>query len=411
MKCVLVVDSWTGYVWLIKEATHFDSHPFGEGGDRFRLVEVERTSLSMDEWQDWVPHPTEMHAFIRVPKVKYDVRQLRDTKFKVASNLKNKVKESALKVVNVSDYVADLELEHDKFDTKKNALITVGTLGAFATVTLGFVGSNGGDSVEIGATALGFYQENPVVPHALKVAGTLPGQGVIIQAPSGNVFTSSGNTVELTNVHVRGVTTRPSLAIFVSGTNNMVSRCRAEFADVCFRFDTGCFLFNNLAVDGNDGGFFTTSSPVGLSYSTAVNCIKVGIRMGSGSGVVACQSIASGLDDYTGGNANLSMGNVSSGVGAPIPGSSSDDTATTAVFNNYALGDFSPSATAITFFGNPGVEGDFTGLGRRRTGGAGQLFYPGAYDGKLDTGVTISQIPLGLAVKQTNRVDLTAKVQ
>ncbi len=396
MLVALVVDSWTGYPILAKEANFFDEHPNGEGHDRFRIVLLERLDLEMHEWFEWVPHPEGHGRTTRQPIVKFNTNVLRASGFEVASNLNNKVSRAALQKVILTDYLADYQIEHDKYDTRRNAVLTVGTAGTHASWSVAFIASSGGDHIKVGSTAAGFYLESPLFPHSLNVSGDIADQGVIVQNSTGSGIQLATGGSTITNIHSRGVGGVPTFGFIATGPGNIVHACKASAVLQGYRSDAGPAFYNDLAFDC-DSGVWTSSSTPTFWFMTCVDNTTAGFKLAGSTATIGCLGIANGTD-YTLGCGGANSANNASSDGTQ-PGTGGVGTATTSWFTNYAADDFSLDiANAGTFFGAPAAEADITLSALRKR--AGVSFF-GAYDPDLDPGTmpttkvsSVSVLPL-----------------
>jgi len=349
-----VFDVRTGYHVVTKAAGHFDGHPAGEGDPGvFTIIRGPSSALARENfwrigadgrWEPTVKLDIQEHLSARAgaPEVE-DVR------------LPNIYHGLTLAVIPGS--AEDWEAGSRRFDTGRNALLTVGTGKTYATISAAITAASSGDHIACYETASNTYSENVAYgAKQLTIVGTVASQGLKIAASSGDVVdmgTSDCSWIE--NFEIDGTGGAARCVDCSTAYNNGASRCVAHGGSTDGFYGRSNVLFINcLAYDCNKG--FSLQTTTGCCIQcTAVDNTTGGLT-GTGANylkAILCLASDNGTD-FVNASVEHCMLNCSADATAPGAGSSTS-TFTNADYTNYAADDFTlgTTTTAAKFEGFP----------------------------------------------------------
>jgi len=403
-----VFDVRTGYHVITKPAGHFDNHPEGEGNPAiFSIIRCRRSQLPQcwgeRSTEEVIEHVRDDMWIIHDPRANaaddFLVRRAeRPTpegltehvplkKLDVGAHIANRSKAGGAKLVNVYGPDAlrlvgggsreDALREIARFDTRENAVLTVGTAKTHATIGGAVAASASGDIIECYTTAADTYAESvDVVGKQLEIVGLVANQGLTISsgAASGVLL---DNASMILNFEVVGTG--------AAGINTQSARCWAIRCKV-HGYTDGVIIANMghavncIAYDCTDGFEAGNSANQAGTHCTAVDNTN-GFRGASLDGAwVLCLACDNGTD-FASPNAGDSMLNCSSDATAP-GGGSSVSTFTNADFTDYAFDDFTlgTTTTAAKLDGYPATADDIGSNTRKNSAAGANEVYAGASD-------------------------------
>jgi len=279
-----VFDVRTGYHVITKPAGHFENHPLGEGNpDLCTIIRCREDELpTFWEWRDTKDAVSGVVTPERVPLFKLEVQRhvLFRADAKAADTaLKNVYTKDALELAIASreEFLA----ETAKYDTRKNAILTVGTGKTYATISAANTAASSGDTIAVYSNATNIYTENVDVQKCLQIVGMVANRGLTITQSLGIVvqfsFTGavrgacfenfkvvatgtatmavdawySAYALTIRNVEMVGGTTAACRGYIATRYIN----CLARDAAVGFYTDQICYFLNCTAVDNTTYGF------------------------------------------------------------------------------------------------------------------------------------------------------------
>ena len=381
-----VFDVRTGYHVITKPAGWFEKHPLGEGNpDLFTIIRCWEDELpEFWEWRETKDILTGIPVVERVPLLKLDVQK--HTMFRVEAKaadtaLKNVYTKDALELAIASQ--EEFLTETAKYDTRKNAVLTVGTGKTYATISAAVTAASSGDTIAVYANATNTYTENvDASSKLLQIIGMVPNRGVTITAASGTVvkfsvsFNSGGSYFENFKVVATGTAGIGVDAWYAAYALVIRDIEAVGGTTAAIRGYISTKLINCLARDAAVG--FWTDQLVTFLNCTAVDNTTYGFQGGNNAHCIMCIGAGNGTADF------YQIGSrtyLNASADGSAPGAGSVTGFLTSDFVDYAGDDFRlkssvKDTTKAKFDGYPRYPYDGFGQGKK-TGG---VIYAGWFD-------------------------------
>jgi len=284
----------------------------------------------------------------------------------------------------------------DKYDTRENAILTVGTGKTYATISAAITASSSGDIIEVYATTGNIYTETiTTATKALQIVGMVANRVITITNNVATVVTLQNTTgaILFKNFTVVGTASTSVACVgmsFASGAVVDVTATGAVHATgkgfAGSTTNAGVFVINCLAYD-NTNGFTSFGAGVALLFvhCTAVDNTENGFWQGLAGGypcrAYLCLGAGNGEDFDTTQTVWVASACMNASADSTAPGVGSATGFLTTDFEDYAGNDFRLKAsvketTKARFYGYPLHPYDAFGNQRNIDG----IVFAGAHD-------------------------------